>query len=97
MNDRANESIARRVYGKQTALTNALTRWRFSKGKGNRSQATEDRDNWWLFEVSFIRGSNFQARNSIVNSIENRLAIIIASQSLFLLYRIYLQLRHQAG
>lgn len=89
MNDRANESIARRVYGKQTVLTNALTRWRFSKGKGNRSQPTEDRDNWWLFRLS--KGSNFQAR--LANSIENRLAIITASQSLFLLYRIYL---HQA-
>lgn len=55
MNDRANESIERRIYGKETALTKVLTRWRSSKGKGNRSRATGDRDNWWLFEVSFIQ------------------------------------------
>lgn len=55
MNDRANESIARRIHGKETALTKVLTRWRSSKGKGNRSRATGDRDNWWLFEVSFIQ------------------------------------------
>lgn len=95
MNDRTNESIARRIYGKETALTKALTRWRSSKGKAIVLEQREIVIIGGYLKFRLSKSSNFQAR--LANSIENRLTIITASQSLFLLYRIYLQLRHQAG